>query len=511
MRSISPDRYITRLKVWAGPYFVRVREWIDRCNAQYKEWVGFAVFAYGTIVAILVAAFVYHFHSLDGSTVDLDGFGLLSRNLAAGKGFSLGYGPTLRRAPLYPFLAAGILKIFGNYGVGVPDTVAYRPIIIAQCIVFGLTCLTVWALTRRLFGPYVALLAALLCPLVPQSLRYITMTEVESLVGLLTVLLAYTSLLFIERPRISTGVYLGLIVSAATLTKPVPEFYLILFLPCAWWYWHGIRARSSAAEARDHTRIRLIATGAALLFFALPLLPWTIRNWTVTDGQFFGISSNGPGEFLRGYVNVESKYFLLRQDYGGWDPEANDYEAAILQAHGAVFHHFGPFEGGTVQVSPGIPVGVTTARLEAQKDQIEGAVAKQQVVQHPLDFVRKFLIQLATFWYIVQSRTLSLLLGASALIFLGLSAVGVVHAARRGIMTWPTVFVIVYFNVVYAAILAFGRYSMPLYPTILVLAAAGLAALAPRVVALSQRVLVTAESPRATAIPSTVSSQADGE
>ena len=512
MRSVSPDRYITRLKDWTGPYTTRVKNWVDRYGSRYKRWTGLAIFAYGSILSILIAAFVYHFHSLDGSTMDLDGFGLLSRNIAAGKGFSLGYGPTFRRAPLYPLLAAVILKIFGNYGVGVPDAVAYRPIVIAQCFLFGLTCLTVWALTRRLFGPRAALVAALLCPLVPQTLRYITMTEVETLVGFLTVLLAYTGLNLIERPRLSTGIWFGLTAAAAALTKPVPEFYPFIFLVCAWWYWRTVRMRAPKPAVKDYTRVRVIASCAVLLFFALPLLPWTIRNWTVSNGQFIGISSNGPGEFLRGYVNVEPKYYLLRQDYGAWDPEANDYEAAILQAHGAVFYHFGPFANGTVVVSPSIPASVTTALLEAQKDQIEGAVAKQQVLQHPLDFVRKFLIQLATFWYVVQSRTLSLALGASALIFLGLSALGVISARRRGIVTWPIVFVIVYFNVVYAAILAFGRYSMPLYPTILVLAAGGIVALAPRLAALSRRIVISAQLPRPATVPSSkASSQAEGE
>lgn len=465
---------------------IALRHRIERLSES--KWIGLCVVLYGTISAAFVAVFVYHMHSLDGSTVDLDGFGLLSRNLAQGKGFTLGYGPTLRRGPLYPLLGGAILKVFGNYQVGVPDSVAYRPIVFAQCIIFGLTCLTVWALTRRFFGPRVALLAVLLCPLIPQSLRYITMTEVETLIGLFTVLLAYTGLNLIERPRLSTGLWFGLTTAAITLTKPVTLIYPFLFLLAAWWYWYRVRGRDSEPRPVDYTRTRLIASCAALLFFALPLLPWTIRNWVVTDGQFVGISSNAPGEFLRGYINVQPKYYLLQQGYGGWDPEANAYEDNLLRQHGAVYYYIGSFQGGTVDVHPAIPAGVTTAQLEAQKDQIEGAEVKQLVLHQPLDFARKFLIQLATFWYIVQSRTASLLDGAIALVVLGFAVLGVLHARRRGSVTWPVVSVILYFNVFYAVILAFGRYSMPLYPTLLILSAGGVAALAPRLASWFERI-----------------------
>ena len=68
-------------------------------------------------------------------------------------------------------------------------------------------------------------------------------------------------------------------------------------------------------------------------FFGLCLLPWAIRNYRVSSGRFINVSSNGPAEFLRGYINAQPKFVLLHQDFGGadptrlsWEQEARRYE-----------------------------------------------------------------------------------------------------------------------------------------------------------------------------------------
>jgi len=122
----------------------------------------------------------------------------------------------------------------------------------------------------------------------------------------------------------------------------------------------------------------------------------------------------------------------------------------------------------------------TSAQLEVQKDRIEGAEMKHRLLHAPGDFLRKFFIQLVTFWYIVETPMKSLLVGAIALIVLGLALLGLRYERRQEVITWPIVALVVYLNVVYAVSLAFARYSMPLYPTLLVLSAAGIASLIPR-------------------------------
>jgi 4-amino-4-deoxy-L-arabinose transferase-like glycosyltransferase len=434
-------------------------------------WTGAAVFVYGTLVAAAFAFLVYGRQGVIDAAVDLNGFGGIARSLANGDGFSSGNGPTTRRAPLYPLLGGGLLALFGNETPGIPDTLAYRPIIIANCIILGLTCLVVWALARRLFDARTALLAAIICPLIPQSMRYVGMTEVETLMGLCIALLALSSHALVVRPAVSTGAGLGVCAALATLTKPLVLLYPIGFLPLAWWHW-----RSRRLPLRD----RAVASCVTLACFAVLLAPWMVRNWMVTNGQFMGISSNASGEFLRGYINAQPKYFLLRQDFGGygpgekWDPEANAWEKGFLASHGMPFYQYVRHADRSLSMVPTPPAGYTSALIEVDKDRIEGAEMKRRLLQEPGAFLRKFAIQAVTFWYIVETRSRSVLVGGIALLVLVVSAFGARCAQRDGAVVWPVLIVIVYFNAMYAAFLAMARYSMPLFPTLAILVAGGL-------------------------------------
>jgi 4-amino-4-deoxy-L-arabinose transferase-like glycosyltransferase len=441
-----------------------------------RRRMGAAAFLYGFLVALVFVFFVYSRQSLvDTTTTDLNGFGGIARTVARGEGFSIGYGPTVRRAPLYPLLGAALLTMAGSDTPGAPEAAVFRPLLVANCVIFGLTCLAVWSLASRigLSGPTAAL-AVLICPVLPQSMRYVGMTEVETLMGLWTVLLALCSHALVARPTTLTGAALGVVAALATLSKPIVLLYPLAFLPFAFWYWSGVRV-----PRRD----AIVGSLAMLVAFGLLLAPWTLRNWTATNGQYTGISSNGPGEFLRGYINAQSKYFLLRQDFGGggsgekWDPEANAFEEEFLSRHGLPFYRVGREPGGRFTLHPAPPAGVTSAMLEIEKDRVEGAEMTRRVLHEPVDFVRKFLVQVATFWYVVETRGKSLLVGGLALIVLAFSAGGALRARRAGAIVWPVLFVVVYFNGIYAVFLAFARYSMPLFPLLSVLTAGGVAAL----------------------------------
>jgi len=440
-------------------------------SPTHRPWLALAVFSYGTLVAAVFSFLIYQRQGMVEATIDLNGFGSIARNLAHGDGFSIGYGPTTRRGPLYPYLGAVLLKLFGSDAPGLSDAVFFRPLLIANCVVLGLTCVVVWRLAGSIFGPRAALLAAVICPLVPQSLRYVGMTEVETLMGLGTVLLAATGLSLVQSPSPGKGAAFGVTAGLTTLAKPVALVYPLLFLPLAAWHWR---------KAHALNRNAIVASLTALACFAVLLVPWTLRNMSVTNGQFKGISSNGSGEFLRGYINAQPKYYLLRQDFGGggpgekWDPEANAYEEQLLKPHGIPFYRPQRDAAGKTTFTPPPPEGVSSASLELAKDRVEGAEVKRRVLHAPLEFVGKFLVQLATFWYIVETRTKSQLVGAVALVVLAFSVLGAVRAQRAGNVVWPVAFTILYFNLIYAAILAFARYSMPLFPTLTVLAAGGL-------------------------------------
>lgn len=436
-------------------------------------WLALAL-VYGTLVGLCFAFGVYARQDIADFVVDLNGFGSIARHLANGEGFSTGNGPTTRRAPLYPLVGAALLRLFANDAPGLPHAEYFRPILVANCFLLGLASVVVFSLAAKLFDLRTAIVAAAICPLIPQSLRYVGMTEVETMMGLWIALLALTGVNLAQRPSAVTGAVFGAVAAAATLTKAIALMYFPAFAAVAFLVW-----RKQGAPLRP----RLAALAVAFACFGAPLVPWMVRNHSVTDGKLWGVSSNAPGEFLRGYVNAQPKYFLLQQDFGGvgpgekWDPEANAYEENLLRPYGVTFYRTGRLASGETKPVPDPPPGMTSAMIEAEKDTIESAEMKRQLLHEPIAFVKKFSVQLFTFWYIVETRIKSLFVGFIAVLVLALSVLGVRRARAEGTTVWPVLLVIVYFNAIYAAFLAFGRYSMPLFPTLSVLAAAGLVSL----------------------------------
>jgi dolichyl-phosphate-mannose-protein mannosyltransferase len=449
---------------------------MDDTASNSNKWLGLAVFVYGSLAAAAFVFLVYHRQALFEATVDLNGFGDIARNIRDGNGFSTAYGPTMRRGPLYPILGAALLWAFGERGQNIPEAIFYRPMIVANCVIFGLTCLVIYSTTKKIFGDVrVALVAAGICPLIPQSLRYVGMTEVETLMALHVALLAATGLTLVERPNATTGATFGLVAALATLTKPIVLLYPFVFLPLAFWY---------SGKKGVSRRQRVVASVAAIGCFGALLLPWSLRNASLTNGEFYGISSNAAGEFLRGYINAQPKYYLLQQDFGGtdprtekWDPEANTYEERLLGAHGVPFYWTTHNDAGKPVMVPSPPPGVTPTMIEVEKDRIESAEMKRKLLQEPFGFLKKFTIQLFTFWYIVETRAKSLFVGSIAAIVLAFATAGYVRASHRSALVWPVIAVLVYFHVIYAAFLALARYSMPLFPTLAILAGGGVVAL----------------------------------
>jgi 4-amino-4-deoxy-L-arabinose transferase-like glycosyltransferase len=444
----------------------------DRGMSQNMRWHGLFVFLLGTLIAALFAFVIYPRQAMVAPVIDLNGFGKIARNIVAGEGFSLGWGPTLRRAPVYPYYVAAFLWVFGHNG---PDAVIYRPVIISHCFLFGLTCLTTWAVARKLFGNRVALVAGALCALMPQTLRYISMTEVETLMGLLIVLSVLTGLNLYREPSAKHGALFGLVCALSALTKAVAVILPVVFLLFCWLKWRKSRNSHPTASL-------LLPSVTVAGVFALCILPWIVRNHIVSGGRFRQISCNGPGEFIRGYVNVWPKYAFLKQNFGGndpnadiWDWDANLYEDALLMRHGMSFfstEKFGP-NGERFPMEAKL-------ELELKKEAIESAEMKRRILQEPGAFLNKFVIQIFTFWYIVDTVKKSLIVGAIAFLLIGLAIFGWIRARKQDIDPTPIVVVVLYYNIMYAAILAFARYSMPVYPALIALSAFGVAQFLPK-------------------------------
>lgn len=216
--------------------------------------------------------------------------GRVARSIALGHGFSSPYdgntGPTAWEPPLYPYLMAGVFKVFGVY----TRTSAWVLLSI-NSLFATLTTLPIFLIARKTFGERVAVWSAYtwaLCPYVWYwSIHWIWDTTFTPLVLTCIFLLA---LELQDWAGIRGWILFGALYGIGALANPT----MLLFLPfCGLWIW------------RQRYRRRLPSLGGVVLssvVFFLVLSPWVIRNYEVF-GHFvflrddFGLQvrlGNGP-------------------------------------------------------------------------------------------------------------------------------------------------------------------------------------------------------------------------
>lgn len=216
--------------------------------------------------------------------------GRIGRSIAQGHGFSSPYegqtGPSAWEPPLYPFLMAGVFKIFGIY------TVASAWVLLGiNCIFATLTTIPIFWIAHRTFGERVAAWSAWTWALNPYVWYWgghwlwdTTFTPF---------LLAWAFLLALELtewPGVGGWILFGSLYGVGALANPT----MLAFLPfCGLWIW------------RERSRRGLASLGGvvlASLAFWIVLTPWLVRNYEVF-GRFvfirddFGLQfrlGNGP-------------------------------------------------------------------------------------------------------------------------------------------------------------------------------------------------------------------------
>ncbi len=198
----------------------------------------------------------------------------VAEGIARGHGHTLGmrpeWAPGALRPPLFSFLLAGVLRVFG------PS----QPVLRAFQI--PLSLLTVWLVFRiaaRRYGTRGAGAAGLLCALSPSLVHYSHFLWAEHLAALLLTLFFF----FVDRfdrggrrrDLAAAGAALGL----AALTKEV------------WVYFGAVAAAWLLWGARPRWRAALPGAAILLLALALTILPWTLRNQRAL-GRFVLVSTN---------------------------------------------------------------------------------------------------------------------------------------------------------------------------------------------------------------------------
>ena len=238
-------------------------------------------------IGYMVIAHTYRFKTVD----DNFGFGFemgrIGRSLALGQGFGNPFngitGPTAWEPPLYPFLIAGVFKLFGIY------TQSSAIVLLTfNSICSALTCIPIFLIAKRCFDQRVAVWSAwgwtLLPPIIFWTTRYVWETSLATLLLVLIILLV---LAMENRDRLVLWLGFGLLWGVAALTNTA----LLAFLPaCGMWIWSR-RAKQG--------RPSLVGLVIASLIFAACLTPWMVRNYRVF-GKFIFLRSNLGAELRLG-------------------------------------------------------------------------------------------------------------------------------------------------------------------------------------------------------------------
>lgn len=235
--------------------------------------------------------------------------GRIARSIAQGHGFSSPYdgntGPTAWEPPLYPYLMAGVFKVFGVY-----SQASAWALLTINSVFATVTCIPIFLIAHRTFGERVATWSAYAWALNPYvwywSIHWLWDTTFTPLILACVFLLALVlqdagagadafvrPAMRSERIRdgsLARWTLFGGVYAVGALANPT----MLAFLPfCGLWIW------------RQRYRRGLPSLGGVVLSsitFFLVLSPWVVRNYEVF-GRFvflrddFGLQfrlGNGP-------------------------------------------------------------------------------------------------------------------------------------------------------------------------------------------------------------------------
>jgi 4-amino-4-deoxy-L-arabinose transferase-like glycosyltransferase len=396
--------------------------------ARRIPW-GPIIFAVGLVTGVATM-----FSSGQDVSADPYGYALMARSLLRGEGFP--EQPIQRRGPLYSFLIAGIFLIFGDH---------YWAVHLVQALMFAATGLMMFDLGKRFFNLRTGIIAGVMAAFHPLFLRYVSSLHLETFLTFMFTLMIWFTVRFRDRPNVINGVLVGVTAGLGSLIKAIGMLYPGLF---------AVGLMIEALIARRRTgRFSYPWVPVATMFVAMVVVmaPWTIHNRRVL-GHFVPVSTGTSDAVLRSFIFSRTEFITLQKPpYTDAENECNEVFRGLAR------------EAGT-----------TWQKNDWETDQILNKAAKKKVLAEPGAFVRKTFVGLATFWYQMTNLKNSVVVGAAALGAWILAVIGWRQARREKKAVWTLLLPAFYLNILLALLLALGRYSAPVLPGVLVVAAFGL-------------------------------------
>jgi 4-amino-4-deoxy-L-arabinose transferase-like glycosyltransferase len=261
---------------------MRDKVWLQEKLRQIFCSVGFIV-----VVAFAVrTAFVYYFFISAAQRAVRENLpfgyeaGAIAAAIAQGRGFSsplrlVQTGPTVWFTPIYPYLLAGIFKLFGVF--------SYTSNILIRCVDNAFSAATIWpiyAIGAKVFSKRVGAAAAWIWVFFPMSLFFSTVWVWDTALSALALALIVAATLELRGcERLSSWIGYGALWAFGSMVNPA----LVSALPpLALWAIWPLRRRFATAG-------RLAV--ASSLIFAAGIMPWTVRNYVVFH-KFIPFRSN---------------------------------------------------------------------------------------------------------------------------------------------------------------------------------------------------------------------------
>lgn len=383
--------------------------------------IPFIIASIGLIAALFFSIITFPFIQQPlNLSVDPDKYGELAFNIYSGNGFKYpgSSREAIDKAPVYPYLLATVYKIFGGINL--------KAIQFIQAVFHSLTTLLIFFLVSKVINYKVAIITQFIVALHPILIWYTARIWIESVYVFLFTITCIFYIKLYENITYKNVIITGILNGITILTKST-----ILFLPVVlmmpFYFKKGIKG--------------FFALMIVALISFLVISPWLWRNYRLSDSHIFVHATLGQNIVLG---NTLAKNWVKQplSNLESWS-EGNETIKSILNANNISFED---------------PM--------AEKILINYNIEK--FINNPVFLISRVAINFLTFWYLSESplKSLFFLLFQMPLFLIFIMSINKLINSYK--FSWIIIITILYYSILHAFIIGWGRYSVPLIPILMV-------------------------------------------